>query len=157
MIDLSVSVAIFAEFHGHGPFDALAATFLDVRAVGFLLGGFGEGLVGFKESLFEIFGLGVEWEGFHDLAFLTVGIGDDDFDLRSGFIAGEGFGPSLGIGFEIVVEFANDLRIIVESRKGFAGGLELFFSAGDQDNDSLVGGGDIKAEAEVGEVRDGSF
>jgi len=81
VVDLAVAIAVFAELHGHGPLDALAATFLNVGAVGFLLGGFGEGLVRFQECLFEGFGFGVEGERFYDYPFLSVCVGGDDFDL----------------------------------------------------------------------------
>ena len=157
MVDFSVAVAVFAEFHGHGPFDPLPAAFFDVGIVVLLPGGFGEGLVGCKERFFEVFGLGVEWEGLHNLAGLAVFVGDDDFDAGSGLVAGEGFGPGLGIGFEVVVEFSDHIGIVAESREGFASRLEFFFSAGHENDDPLIGGGDIETKAEVGEVGNGCF
>jgi hypothetical protein len=47
VIDLAVAIAVFAKFHGHGPFDSLPTSLLDVVLVVLLLGGLREGLIGF--------------------------------------------------------------------------------------------------------------
>ena len=81
MIDLSVAVTVFAEFHGHFPGDAIAAAGCDVASVVFLGGVFGVVFVGFEESFFEVLKVGLEREGFDDFTFLAVGVGVDDHDL----------------------------------------------------------------------------
>ena len=75
VVDLAVAVAVFAEFHGHGPFDALAATFLNVGVIVLLLDSFGKGLVGFKESFFEVFGFVAGGEVRGEGALAAVGGG----------------------------------------------------------------------------------
>ena len=82
---------------------------------------------------------------------------DDDLDLRFGFIAAECSVLSLRIILKIVVEFAENFCVITEGRKRLAGGPYLIVTTGDEDVNTLVRGGNIEAEAEGREIRDGSF
>ena len=155
MIDLSVAVTVFAEFHGHFPGDAIAAAGGDVFAVVFLGGVFGVVFVGFEESFFEVLKAGLEREGFEDLSFLAIGVGGHDHDLCSAFAFAECTGPGFLVAFKIVVEAANDIGMFRERLEMLAGGSEFLFVSGDENEKTLVSGRDIEAEFEGGEVGNG--
>jgi hypothetical protein len=55
------------------------------------------------------------------------------------------------------VEFSENFCVITEGRKRLAGGPYLIVTTGDEDVNTLVRGGNIEAEAEGREIRDGSF
>lgn len=152
MVDDAVAIAVFPEFDGHFEVDAGAASGADVIRVGFLFGGFDEGVVGLEHGLGDLGAGGVEGKLGEDGSFLAEGVGVDEEDALGGFFAVDDLGPVVGVGFEVELEAA-DHEVGPGGGGEVCGGFLVF--AGLEDEDALVGGGEVEGEAEGGEVGEG--
>lgn len=62
MVDFAVAITVFAELHGHGPFDALAPALLDMLTIVFLGLVLGKISIGLDEGRFHFFSRSIEWK-----------------------------------------------------------------------------------------------